>query len=188
MSIEKQGATATYRAIRAELGQGSFKTIQQHLRTIRASKSDQEVLTNPPPAEFQKRIDDLGKVAWETATALATAEITEIKAAYHARIEATELELSEALDEIETLEEDIETKDTELNGAKKELVTLVDTVRRYEVLLAESNRREQEATRRFEAYVSQLDKGFASLSDVVVTGAKGSTIKSRKKGIDTDKT
>lgn len=185
---KEKGEKPSHRKLRDMIGSGSYSTIRKHLKAIRESEPDEELLTNPPPSEFQQRIDELGKVAWDTAIALATAEIIEVKTTYHARTKAVESELSEALEEIEMLEEDIDSKETELSKAKKKLATLVDTVRRYEVLLNESNRREQEAVSRFEAYVAQLDKGFTSLSKVVVTGAKRNTTKSCKKDINTDQT
>lgn len=166
-ALEERGVTATYRAIRTELGQGSFATIQQHLRAIRASETVREGSVNGLPATLKQRIEEFGDAIWRDATAIAMTELADIKSAYNARSEALETELSEALAAIEALEEDLERREAELGEAQTQLTTLVDTVRRHEVLLTESTRRESEATRRFEEYVSRLDKSVETLSKAV---------------------
>lgn len=133
-ALEERGVTATYRAIRTELGQGSFATIQEHLRAIRASETAQDNIVKPLPAALRQRIEELGEAAWRDATAIATADLADIKSAYHARAEAVESELSEALKAIESLEEDLERRESELAEAEEQLVTLVDAVKRHEVL------------------------------------------------------
>lgn len=118
-AIKARGQEPTIAAVRVECGdEGSFTTISAHIAKWRAEEAD-KVDTRSLPAEVEDKMMEAMMTVWNVANKAATADVLAIKQEYADEKKRLQAELTEAREEIKTLEKVLKEEEERANRNKE---------------------------------------------------------------------
>lgn len=118
-AIKARGQEPTIAAVRMECGdEGSFTTISAHIAKWRAEEAD-KVDSRSLPAEVEDKMMEALMVIWNVANKAATTDVQAIKQEYADEKKRLQAELTEARDEIKTLEKVLKEEEERANRNKE---------------------------------------------------------------------